>query len=75
MLVFEIVPTKEYFYGCAIVVADNKNVAINIWKTYDERNPDLWYSGKCWIMERSELKTDLDTPTVILDTIVDSNNT
>lgn len=74
MQIFEIVPTKEYFAGCAIVAADNKNVAINIWKQAEEQNDNLWFDGKCWCMERPELKTDIDVPKVIIDTLVDTTN-
>lgn len=72
MKVFIIAPTKEYFAGCAIVVADNKNVAINIWKQDNENNSDLWFDGKCYCIEQSQLKTDLDIPKVIEDSIVDT---
>lgn len=73
MKVFKIVPLKAKYYGCAIVAADNKNVAINIWQSNDELNKDLWYDGVCVCLECSELKADLDTPKVILNTIVDMN--
>lgn len=72
MKVFEIVPTKEYFAGVALVVANNINVAINIWKQEEEQNNDLWFDGKCLCMESTELKTDIDIPKVIIDTIVDT---
>ena len=74
MKVFEITPTKEYFAGCAIVAAPNRNVAINIWQQAEEQNSDLWYDAKCWCMERDELQTTVDIPKVLIDTIVDTTN-
>lgn len=72
MKVFEIVPTKEYFAGVALVAANNTNVAITIWKQEEEQNNDLWVKGKCYCFERNDLQTNIDVPKVLIDTIVDA---
>lgn len=73
MRVFEIVPTVDYFAGIALVAADNTNVAISLWKEYDELNNDLWVDGKCNCFENKELDAKTDIPKVLIDTICDTS--
>lgn len=73
MRVFEIVPTVDYFAGIALVAADNANVAISLWKEYDELNDELWVDGKCNCFENKELDANTDTPKVLIDTIYDTS--
>ena len=71
MTVYEIVPHKSYIEGIALVAAESKNVAINLWIKEDERNKDLWYEGKCSCFVNTDLKAVTDTPKVLIDKIVD----
>lgn len=73
MRVFEIVPTVDYFAGIALIAADNTNVAISLWKEYDELNNDLWVDGKCNCFENKELDANTDIPKVLIDTICDTS--
>ena len=73
MRVFEIVPTREYFIGVALIAADNTNVAISLWKEYDELNDRHWVDGKCNIFENTDITANTDTPKVLIDTICDTS--
>lgn len=73
MKVFQIVPTKEYFAGVALVAADNANVAISLWKKDYETNDDLWLDGKCECFENKDITANTDTPKVLIDTICDTS--
>ena len=73
MRVFEIVPTREYFIGVALVAADNTNVAISLWKEYDELNDRHWVDRKYNILGNTDITANTDTPKVLIDTICDTS--
>ena len=73
MKVFEIVPTVDYFAGVALVAADYTNVAISLWKEYDDLNDRYWVYGKCNIFENKDITANTDTPKVLIDTICDTS--
>ena len=73
MKVFQIIPTNPDVVGTALIAADNANVAISMWKSYDEVNDKLWVTGECNCTENKELDAKTDIPKVLIDEIIHSD--
>ena len=69
MQVYNITPTINYSYGCALVAANNRDEAIKIYRDRNEFNDYQYvdYNCVCNIIDR--LEYDCVEPTIILDTI------
>lgn len=69
MQVFKIIPNHRYFYGCAIIAANNREEAIEVFKDSDEFNDSLYSEGRCTCDIIDKLDYDCSKPTVIVDTV------
>ena len=68
MQVYEITPTSDYTYGCALVAADSIERAINFY-CKDEYNDFIYTEYLCTCNIVPKLEYDTTYPAVILNTI------
>lgn len=67
--VFLIVPTEKYFYGNALVSADNKEEAETLYKAKSDYNAYLFEEGNCEVKELKDLFFDENVQKVLIDNI------
>ena len=67
--VFLIVPTEKYFYGNALVAADNKEEAETLYKAKSDYNSYLFEEGNCKVKELKDLFFDENVQKVLIDNI------
>lgn len=67
--VFLIVPTEKYFYGNALVAADNKEEAETLYKAKSDYNAYIFEDGNCKVKELKDLFFDENDKKILIDNI------
>lgn len=70
MELFIIKPTKVYYGGCAVVIAETKEEAIKTYKSSNNFCEFLYDDGECLCLD-AYISCDTDTAKVIINAIVD----